>query len=291
MKAHIVKALHKALEKLDVANTHEILVENTNKLEFGDYTTNLPMRLSKALNKKPTDIARDISSHFVCDNITAEATLPGYINFTLGESIITRSINTLFDQKHVPNKGRAIVEFSSPNIAKPFTVGHLRSTIIGNAVANLLEETCYSVLRDNHLGDWGTQFGKQIYAIKHLSSLSDIEKRIQQGERPVKVLVELYQEFYNKAQVDEKLEDVAREYFKKLEGGDREMRALWQQCIDWSWIEFEDIYKKLGIEFAQEFNGGRGLGESFFEDKMQVVLDELRASGYIKKGVCMQHEI
>jgi arginyl-tRNA synthetase len=133
------------------------------------------------------------------------------------------------------------------------------------------------VLRDNHLGDWGTQFGKQIYAIKNLGLESKAANiaQIEASENPVKELVKLYVEFHEKAEVDPSLEDSARAWFTRLEQGDTEARALWQQCIDWSFVEFERIYQRLGVSFYDGFAGGRGLGESFFEDKMGAVLAEL----------------
>lgn len=169
----------------------------------------------------------------------------------------------------------AVVEYSSPNIAKPFTIGHLRSTIIGDAVANLLEATGWTVKRDNHLGDWGTQFGKQICAIKKWGD----EEEIAQSERPVKKLVELYVKFHAEAEENPELVDEGRAWFKKLEDGDLEARRLWQKCIDWSWKEFNQIYEELGVRFTE--NDGRGYGESYFEDKMDVVVEELETKNLL----------
>lgn len=171
---------------------------------------------------------------------------------------------------------KVIVEYSSPNIAKPFTIGHLRSTIIGNAIANLLEATDHTVYRDNHVGDWGTQFGKQIYAIKKWGD----EEAIASSERPVKALVDLYVKFHEEAEIDPSLEDEAREWFMKLEAGDSEAKRLWKRCVDWSWTEFDSIYKKLNITFTE--NNGRGYGESYFEDKMAPIISELQEKGLLQ---------
>ncbi|MCD8484533.1 arginine--tRNA ligase [Candidatus Woesebacteria bacterium] len=160
-------------------------------------------------------------------------------------------------------------------MAKPFTIGHLRSTIIGDAVANLLEATGWTVKRDNHLGDWGTQFGKQICAIKKWGD----EEEIAQSERPVKKLVELYVKFHAEAEENPELVDEGRAWFKKLEDGDLEARRLWQKCIDWSWKEFNQIYEELGVRFTE--NDGRGYGESYFEDKMDVVVEELETKNLL----------
>ncbi len=213
----------------------------------------------------------------VVDLSRIEVAGPGFINFWLKKEWLVSEMKLILDQKenygkNENGKGKlAIVEYSSPNIAKPFTIGHLRSTVIGDAIANLLAANGWRVLRDNHLGDWGTQFGKQICAIKHWGNIDKIAK----SEFPVKELVALYVKFHEEAEKDPLLEDEAREWFKKLEDGDKEARELWQKCIDWSWVEFAKIYELLKIKHSVEFNQGRGLGESFFEDKMGGVIAQL----------------
>jgi arginyl-tRNA synthetase len=131
------------------------------------------------------------------------------------------------------------------------------------------------VYRDNHLGDGGTQFGKQIYAIKEWGD----EEQISQAENPVKELVKLYVKFHQEAEADPSLVDEGRAWFKKLEEGDAEARRLWQRCIEWSWQEFEKIYDLLDVEFTE--NQGRGYGESYFEDKMEPVIAELEEAGLL----------
>jgi len=207
----------------------------------------------------------------------------GFINFHLSANYLSTWIKeVLGDNEKLVNKARSssnkiVVEYSSPNIAKPFTIGHLRSTIIGDVIANLLEATGGEVYRDNHIGDWGSQFGKQIYAIKTWGNEEDIEK----AENPVKELVNLYIKFHEEAEKDPKLEDYSREWFKKLEEGDREARRLWQRCIDWSWMEFDRLYKELDVKFTE--NNGQGYGESFFEDKMKQIIEELKEKNLLKK--------
>ncbi|HXS15076.1 MAG TPA: arginine--tRNA ligase [Candidatus Saccharimonadales bacterium] len=228
---------------------------------------------------------------------TVEAVKPGFINFYLSQEALKKNIEEVLSAPEKVGKttkfgkGRkAVVEYSSPNIAKPFTIGHLRSTIIGDAVANLLNAVGYEVYRDNHLGDWGTQFGKQIYAVKNIPldnypEGSDIERmneeKLNKSENPVKDLVALYVKFHEEAEKNPQLEEEARHWFKKLEEGDEEARRLWKKCIDWSFKEFDRIYKELEVKFTE--NNERGYGESFFEDKMQPVIAELREKGLLKK--------
>lgn len=248
----------------------------------------LVKQLEMVLKTDPITFTHNNESLPVLHTILAAG--PGFINFTYSNEYLLAQLPNVvnfIEKGTIANGKTAIVEFSSPNIAKPFTVGHLRSTVIGASLANLLEKTGWQVLRDNHLGDWGTQFGKQIYALKHLGkgTLDANIRNIKASEQPVKELVKLYVEFHEKAEKKPEILDEARAWFKKLEDGDQEARLLWQQCVDWSWVEFTAIYKKLGIQsFYEKFDNGRGLGESFFEDKMGVVIDELRESGLLKEG-------
>lgn len=205
----------------------------------------------------------------------------GFINLQIKDEIYLSEIRKIIEKKdtlisNIGNEKKVIVEYSSPNIAKPFTVGHLRSTIIGDALANLLESTGHTVYRDSHVGDWGTQFGKQILAIKKWGDVDEIAS----SNRPVKLLVDLYVKFHTEAEKNPELNDDAREWFYKLENNDKEARNIWKKCVEWSWIEFDKIYKALGINITE--NNGHGFGESFFEDKMNEVILELEAKKLLK---------
>lgn len=270
----------------------DIKLEFPEDLQFGDYTSNVAMILAKERKTNPRSLAEQIvkslkedkSLNALIDKIDVAG--PGFINFWLKTDVLVSNLTQIEEEKEKYgfskiNDGKlAIVEYSSPNIAKPFTVGHLRSTIIGDAIANLLTATGYKVLRDNHLGDWGTQFGKQIYALKAWGD----EGAITKSDNPVKELVGLYVKFHEAAEKDKSLEDGAREWFRKLENGDLEARRLWQKCIDWSFVEFDRIYKTLGVSFSSEFNDGRGLGESFFETRMGAVIKELEENNLLTVG-------
>jgi len=281
-KDHIHEVVTAALKALtfDASDLH---ITSPSQESFGDYSTSIALQLAKTEKKNPMDIANQIAKEIEVGDLIekVEVLKPGFINFWISKSTLSETLNDIDDQygdSESMSDQNIIVEFSSPNIAKPFTVGHLRSTIIGNSIANLFESQGSSVFRDNHLGDWGTQFGKQIYAIKNFGE--NIEAKIENAENPVKELVELYIKFHEEAEKNPELDDEARKWFKKLEEGDAEARRLWQECIDWSWKEFDAIYKKLNISFTE--NDGRGYGESFFEDKMQIVIDELRGKKFMK---------
>ncbi len=255
-------------------------VEFASNEQFGDYSSNIALRDKSLL---PEEIANKINDMKL--DFTAEV-VGRFINFRIKNDLLVGNLIQIDDEKENYGKSKigdgklAIVEYSSPNIAKPFGVGHLRSTVIGDAIANLVEATGYKVMRDNHLGDWGTQFGKVICAIKKWGNEEEIEK----SENPVEELVSLYVEFHDKSKEDPKLDDEARAWFKKLEDGDTETKRLWQKCVDWSWVEFDNIYKMLDINFDPNFNNGKGLGESFFESRMAPVVKELEENNLLKEG-------
>ncbi len=266
----------------------DISISHPTNSQFGDYSTNIAMQVAKKLQKPPMEIAQQIASFISIDEIVekVEVLKPGYINIWVSKQHLLLELKKIVEEKEQSiikpsTYKKVVVEFSSPNIAKPFTIGHLRSTIIGNAIANILEAVGWQVYRDNHLGDWGTQFGKQIYAIKTWGN----ENEIQNSEQPVKLLVDLYIKFHSEAEKNPKLENEARKWFKKLEDGDEEARKIWKNCIQWSLKEFKQIYRKLNIKFTENAeNSYMGYGEAFFEDKMQPVISELKDKNLLKES-------
>jgi len=284
----------------DITGVKNCQVDFVTDGQFGDYSSNVAMttfgnnklHTSKTKFKTPREYAEEIVNKLLKDKTIkknfdkVEIAGPGFINFWLKKDILIDNLIQIdnekekFGQSNIGQNKLVIVEFSSPNIAKPFGVGHLRSTVIGDSIANLMEAVGYRVLRDNHLGDWGTQFGKVICAIKKWGDESEIEK----SKNPVEELTKLYVKFHESSLEDEKLEDEARSWFKKLEDGDTEAKRLWKKCVDWSWIEFEKIYNLLDNKFYDGFNNGRGLGESFFETRMTPVIKELEENKLLKVG-------
>ncbi len=285
----IKEILEKVLNNFGL--TIQIRLEKPANPDFGDLSSNLAMIAYGQVSdkfKSPREFAtviiekiKELDQEKIFEEITIAG--PGFINFKLNSDQLLKTFSQKDKSKEIEliNLGlgkKAIVEYSSPNIAKPFTIGHLRSTIIGDSVANLLEASGYQVFRDNHLGDWGTQFGKQIVAIKRWGN----EEEIANAENPVEKLVALYVKFHEEAEKDPSLDDEARLWFKKLEDGDEEARALWQKCIDWSFKEFATIYEYLGVKFTE--NNGRGYGESFFENMLQPLIAELKEKGIAQIG-------
>lgn len=265
---------------VEVTGIEEVDVEFASNEQFGDYCSNIALKNKDIDPHEIAQKANDLKLSFSA-NVAGR-----FINFKLNNDVLVDNLIQIDSAKEEYGKSNlgegklAIVEYSSPNIAKPFGVGHLRSTVIGDSVANLMESLGYKVMRDNHLGDWGTQFGKVICAIKKWGNEEDIEKL----ESPVNELVNLYVKYHEESKNDSKLDDEARSWFKKLEDGDTETKRLWQKCVDWSWVEFEKIYDLLGIKFDPAFNDGRGLGESFFESRMAGVIKELEENKLLKVG-------
>ena len=284
VKQEIIAALNASLEELTKEKIN-FLVEKPENESFGDYSSNIALVASKILKKNPLELAESIKNKLSkIENVEQiELAKPGFINFWLSKEYLLNNLQEVLNKKDYSSKPqnlnkKVVVEYSSPNIAKPFTVGHLRSTIIGSAIANLLQANGWKVYRDNHLGDWGTQFGKQIYAIKTWGD----EEKIEKSENPVKELVALYIKFHEEAEKNPELEEKAREWFKKLENGDTEARRLWKKCVEWSLKEFKTIYEKLDVKFTE--NNGLGYGESFFEDKIKDILDELNSKKLLRES-------
>lgn len=181
----------------------------------------------------------------------------------------TQKMQEDYGKTNLGKNKTVVIDYSSPNIAKPFSVGHLRSTVIGQALYNIYSFLGYKVIGDNHLGDWGTQFGKLIYAYKRWGNKEQIDKD------PIKELLKLYIKVHDEAKKDPKIDDEAREWFKKLETGDKEATEIWKWFSAVSLKEFNKIYDLLGIHFDEM------LGESFYNDKLKSIVKEAEQKGLL----------
>jgi len=247
--------------KLGDFDVPEILVEYPKNENCGDYSINVAMILAKQIKKSPIEIADLLVSEMKAQKQKSfekiEAVRPGFINFFISPEILNFELKKILKDKEKYGqskigKGKTIViDYSSANIAKPFGVSHLRSTIIGQAIYNLYSSLGYKTIGDNHVGDWGTQFGKLIYAIKKWGDEKEIAKE------PIKNLVALYVKFHEQAAKNPELEEEARKWFRELEHNNPEAKRLWKKCVKWSLNEFNKVYKTLGIKIDLV------LGESF----------------------------
>ena len=236
-------------------------------------------RLSKLLKKPPNAIARDMAENFSGDDaIKSASAVGGYINFALEDGYYAKNIlSDIFEKKEsygasgVGTGKTAVIDYSSPNMSKPLSVAHLRSTNIGNSIKKIHQFCGYKTVAINYIGDWGTPQGKILAGYKlWCNDMKEVE------EGGVYKLLELYVNFGVEAEKDESLNDMARECFAKLERGDEEIVALWKKFMDISVIEIKRLYDILGIEFDSYD------GESFFEDKMGAVVEELKQKNLLK---------
>jgi arginyl-tRNA synthetase len=274
----------KALKNLDITPPEEISIEHPDELAHGDYASNIAMVLASEVDTGPRELAVKIVNGLRSDTPdeveSVEIAGPGFINFTLTDQFLAESLERIiengkqFGSSTIGGDRTVVVEYSSPNIAKPFTVGHLRSTVIGDAIANILAFTGHSVVRDNHIGDWGTQFGKILYA---LDQWGDIEA-IEDSDQPMKKLVDLYVKFHDQAEDDEALNDEAREWFKRLENQDKQALDILNKLTTWSLNEFDNIYDRLGISFDTRH------GESRFAPMVDEVIADLEVKGMLKES-------
>lgn len=275
MKAQIIDIIAKAanLDTETVAN----LIEIPPKADMGDYAFPC-FQLAKTLRKAPPMIAADIAEAIgECDIIDKLEVKGAYLNFFLKKeifvkSMIEKSTAVNFGSSTIGEGKSICIDYSSPNVAKNFHVGHLRTTIIGNSLYKIYSKLGYKVERINHLGDWGTQFGKLIVAYKAWGSKEAVEKD------GVAELMKLYVKFHEEAEKDDSLNDQAREWFTQMEQGNEEALSIWQWFVDISLKEYKGTYELLGMEFDHY------LGESFYRDKTADVVSRLTDASLLKES-------
>lgn len=261
-----------------IANHFELDTVIVEDAKIAGYDLSVPLfNISRQLKKNPKLIFDEISEILNLVYIKEFAFVNGFLNINLDrEKLATAVLNQVLKEQE--NYGSSkynaeeiiVIDYSSPNIAKSFGVGHLRSTVIGNAIKKLFEKTGAKVFGINHLGDWGTQFGKMIVAYQKWGNEADIIAN------PVTELQKLYVKFHQLESKDESLAQEGRDAFKKLEEGDPEITKLWQWFKDESLKEFEVIYQKLGVSFDSNH------GEAFYNDKMEIILQMLDEKGLTK---------
>ena len=241
---------------------------------FGDYQSNIAMVLARELKTSPRRLAEDISKEIDARDIAESPTVAGagFINFRLTDSFLAREAAAIAGDERLGvgtarSKERIIIDFSSPNVAKPMHVGHIRSTILGDCLARIARFLGHEVITDNHLGDWGTQFGKLIYGWKHFLDEAALEKNA------IRELVRLYREVNELETTREDVRTEVRKELVKLQQGDRENGEIWRRAVELSWREFEKLYDLLGIRFDQR------LGESFYNDALGPLCERLASEG------------
>lgn len=276
-KELIASELAKVIEGLD-QETILNLLEQPKSSDLGDIAFPA-FSLAKIERKAPQAIATDIAEKIDASHFEKVVATGPYVNFFLDKSKISDQViksvieaGADYGQQDEGHGGNITIDLSSPNIAKPFSVGHLRSTVIGDALSNIFRKMGYNTIKINHLGDWGKQFGLLMVAYKKWGSKEAVEAN------PIDELLKLYVRINAEIENDPALDEEGRLWFKKLEDGDPEATELWQWFRDESLVEFNRIYKLLGVEF-DSLNG-----EAFYNDKMDEAVQILEEKGLLKES-------
>jgi arginyl-tRNA synthetase len=268
----LARKLADALAKLDLPNTGELTPATDPR--FGDYQTNAALILGQLRGENPRELAAKIVERLdvadLCEPLTVAGA--GFINFKLRtDAISQKTIELVQDERlgvaKTEKPKRIVVDFGSPNVAKPMHVGHIRSIVIGDALARIAVFLGHDVIRDNHIGDWGTQFGMVIWAWKNLLDRQSLERD------PIAEIVRIYKETNEKSTADPQVREACRQELVKLQAGDAENFAIWKQCVDLSMKDFESVYALLDVHYDIQ------RGESFYNDRLPGVVERLLSSG------------
>ena len=277
-KVAVATCLKEHIEELTLEEITALIEVPPNK-DMGDFAFPC-FKLAKVFRKAPNMIAVELSEKIEAKGVISNVTpLGGYINFFVNKSQLAETVikdvltkKEKYGHSDLGKDKTIVIDFSSPNIAKPFHIGHIRTTVIGNALYKIYDSQGYNTVRINHLGDYGTQFGKLIVAFKLWGNKEAVEAN------PIPELLKLYIQFHDEAEKHPEMEDEARAWFTKLENGDKEAKELWQWFRDESLKEFARVYDLLDIEF-DSYNG-----ESFYSDKMDRVIDIIKDKGLLQES-------
>ncbi|MFV0338287.1 MAG: arginine--tRNA ligase [Chthoniobacterales bacterium] len=278
LQSQLNERLHRALTATELP-TEGIQVHIAADTRFGDYQTNAAMVLARSEKTNPRVLAQRILDALDVSDLCEPPNIAGagFINFSLRKKALAQHCLALSQDARmgapILSPKKIIIDFSSPNVAKPMHVGHIRSTILGDCLARVGRYLGHEVITDNHIGDWGTQFGKVIYGWKHLLD----EKAL--ADNPLGELVRLYREVNVREENDAALREAVRQELVKLQQGDEENRAIWQRTIDISLAEFKRIYALLDVHFDE------WLGESFYNDALEPLV-----KNFLKKGIARPSE-
>lgn len=277
-KEEVIKLIESQVDSLEREEI-DSLIEVPPSFDMGDYAFPV-FKLAKSFRKAPNMIAEELAGKFgEADYFEKIQSAGPYLNFFINKDKLTQTTleaiknqREMYGSSDIGEGKKVIVEFSSPNIAKPFHIGHIRTTVIGNSLYKIYKFLGFDAVAINHLGDYGTQFGMLISAYKKWGDREEIEKE------PIKELLKLYVRFNKEAEKDESLRDEARYWFKELENKNEEAIELWTWIREISLLEFNKVYDMLGIEF-DSFKG-----ESFYSDKMPKVIEELKEKNLLEES-------
>lgn len=280
LQAQLQSALLKALLSLNIEKEalSRVQVSAAKDLQFGDYQTNAAMMLAKPLKKNPREFAQEIIDALEVEEL-AELSIagPGFINFKVKREAFAQHLLSLATDKRggvtpVEEAETYVIDFSSPNVAKPMHVGHIRSTIIGDSLSRIAEFLGHKVIKDNHIGDWGTQFGMVIWAWKRELDEDALEKA------PLQELLRLYRHASGASKEDEGVKEECKAELVKLQSGDAENREIWEKTVKLSCEGLQRIYDRLDVSFDY------WLGESAYNSALPAVISELEGYGIAREN-------
>ena len=241
---------------------------------FGDYQTNAALVLGKQRGENPRALAEQIVAQFSAGDVCEPPVVAGagFINFALRPGAVAeKTLETLRDERlgvaETKSARRIVIDFGSPNVAKPMHVGHIRSTVLGDALARIAHFLGHEVIRDNHIGDWGTQFGMVIYGWKNLLDRQALQRN------PLAEIVRIYKETNQRATIDPEVREACRQELVKLQAGDKENIDIWKECVALSMQDFEHVYEFLDARYDLQ------CGESFYHDRLPGVVERLLKAG------------
>src|ERR1041385_2786396 len=268
----LTKKLSEALAKAGFPTVGELTPATDPR--FGDYQTNAALVLGKQRSEDPRVLAEQIVAQFDAGDVCKSPVVAGagFINFSLRpDAVAEKTTEVLRDERlgvaETESARRIVIDFGSPNVAKPMHVGHIRSTVLGDALARIAAFLGHEVIRDNHIGDWGTQFGMVIYGWKNLLDQHALQ------QNPLAEIVRIYKETNALAARDPQVREACRQELVKLQAGDKENIDIWNECVAFSMQDFEHVYELLDIHYDIQ------CGESFYNDRLPSVVERLLKSG------------
>jgi len=267
----LAKRLVDALAKAGFPNVGELTQATDSR--FGDYQTNAALILGKQRGENPRDVGAKILERLDVSDLSESPTVAGagFINFTLRADAVAKKAAELFVDERLgvarsTSPKKIVIDFGSPNVAKPMHVGHIRSTALGDALARIATFIGHDVIRDNHIGDWGTQFGMVIWGWKNLLDREALQRD------PLAEIVRVYKETNARSTSDPAVREACRQELVKLQSGDKENTGIWNECVALSMQDFEHVYELLDIHYDIQ------CGESFYDDRLAGVVDRLLKS-------------
>src|SRR5438094_3293776 len=268
----LAKRLVDALAKAGFPNVGELTQATDSR--FGDYQTNAALILGKQRGENPRDVGAKILERLDVSDLSESPTVAGagFINFTLRSDVVAKKAGELLPDERLgvarsTSPKKIVIDFGSPNVAKPMHVGHIRSTVLGDALARIAQFLGHDVIRDNHIGDWGTQFGMVIWGWKNLLDRNALQRD------PLAEIVRIYKETNARSTSDPAVREACRQELVKLQSGDKENTDIWNECVALSMQDFEHVYKLLDVHYDLQ------CGESFYHDCLPSVVERVLKSG------------